>query len=110
MEDSILLSIKSLLGPDSDYEAFDNDIVLFINSAFATLTQLGVGPVNGFRISGSDETWSDFLGSAEDLESVKSYVYMKTRLAFDPPTSSSVLNSFEEACKEYEWRLNVAVD
>lgn len=110
MEDSILLSIKSLLGPDSDYEVFDNDIVLFINSAIATLTQLGVGPSSGFRITGPDESWGDFLGEAEDLESVKSYIYMKTRMAFDPPTSSFVMTSFENACKEYEWRLNVAVD
>lgn len=110
METSILLTIKKLLGPDADYTVFDQDIIVFINSALATLTQLGVGPSDGFRISGTTETWSDFIGEAEDLESLKEYIYMKVRIAFDPPASSSVLSAYQEACKEYEWRLNVAVD
>lgn len=110
METSILTSIKGLLGPDADYEVFDQDIIIFINSALATLTQLGVGPSNGFRITGATETWSDFIGEAQDLDSVKSYIYMKVKMAFDPPANGSVLNAYEEACKEYEWRLNVAVD
>ena len=111
MEDSILLSIKALLGPDADYQVFDQDIIIFINSALATLCQLGVGPSEGFEITGDSETWDDYLG--EDfrrLNSVKTYIYMKVRLAFDPPTSSSVLDAYEESCKEFEWRLNVAVD
>lgn len=107
---SILSSIKSLLGPDSDYDVFDQDIIVFINSAIATLTQLGVGPSDGFRITGNSETWGDFLGDSLDLESVKSYIYMKVKIAFDPPSSSSVLSAYQEACKEFEWRLNVAVD
>lgn len=110
MEDSILRSIKGLLGPDDDYDVFDQDIIILINAAFSTLTQLGLGPVGGFRITGYDETWQDFLGDASDLESVKTYIYMKVKIAFDPPTSSFVLSAYQEACKEYEWRLNVAVD
>lgn len=110
MEDSILRSIKGLLGPDDDYDVFDQDIIILINAAFSTLTQLGLGPVGGFRITGYDETWQDFLGDASDLESVKTYIYMKVKMAFDPPTSSFVLSAYQEACKEYEWRLNVAVD
>lgn len=110
MEDSILRSIKGLLGPDDDYDVFDQDIIIFINAAFSTLTQLGLGPSNGFRITGCDETWQDFLGDASDLESVKTYIFMKVKMAFDPPTSSFVLSAYQEACKEYEWRLNVAVD
>lgn len=110
MEDSIFKTIKSLLGPDADYEVFDQDIMIFINGAISTLTQLGLGPSKGFRVTGDGETWSDFLGDYEDLESVKSYIYMKVKLIFDPPANSTVMNSYQEACKELEWRLNVAVD
>ena len=108
MEDSIFESIKALLGPDSSYDAFDQDILIHINSAISVLTQLGVGPFDGFTVTGSEETWQDFLG--EDLTSlqmVKTYIYMKVRIAFDAPTNSSVLNAFKEACQEYEWRMNV---
>ena len=110
MEQSILKSIKALLGPDADYEEFDQDIIIFINSAISTLTQLGVGPSEGFRITGPNETWTSFIGDAVDLESVKQYIYMKVRIAFDPPTSSFVLSAYQDTCKELEWRLNVAVD
>ena len=110
VEESIFKTIKSLLGPDADYDAFDQDILIFINGTLATLTQLGIGPPEGFRITGETETWSDLLGDYKDLESVKTYIYMKVRLVFDPPSNSSVMNAFEEACKEFEWRLNVAVD
>lgn len=110
MEDSILRSIKGLLGPDADYTEFDQDIIIFINAAFSTLTQLGLGPSEGFRITGYDEEWQDFLGDAKDLDSTKAYIFMKVKMAFDPPTSSFVLSAYQEACKEYEWRLNVAVD
>lgn len=110
VENSIFRTIKSLLGPDANYDVYDNDILIFINSALATLTQLGIGPPTGFRITGERETWQDLLGDYEDLDSVKSYIYMKVRLVFDPPSNSTVLNAFQEACKEYEWRLNVTVD
>lgn len=111
MEDSILKSIRGLLGPDSDYDVFDPDLIIFINGAFSTLTQLGVGPSNGFRITGEDEKWSDFLGSERlDLDSVKTYIYLKVKIVFDPPANSSLMSNYEQMCKELEWRLNVAVD
>lgn len=110
LDNSILGTIKSLLGPDANYDVFDTDIIVFINSALATLTQLGVGPANGFRISGGYETWEDFIGNANDLDFVKEYIYLRTRIGFDPPANSSVLDAYKEAIKELEWRLNVAVD
>ena len=110
MDQSIFNSIKALLGPDADYDAFDQDIMIFINSALATLTQLGIGPDDGFRITGPNETWNDLLGDSKDLDSVKQYIYMKVKMAFDPPANSFVMTAYEEACKEFEWRLNVAVD
>lgn len=111
MEESILLSVKALLGADADYDVFDRDIVIFINSTIATLTQLGIGPSDGFEITGEEETWEDFLGEdMRRINSVKTYIFMKVRLAFDPPASSYVLSAYEDSCKEFEWRLNVAVD
>lgn len=110
VEQSILKTIKKLLGPDSDYNVFDQDILVFINSAIATLTQVGVGPSEGFRITGETETWDDFIGDDERIDFVKDYVFMKVKLMFDPPTSSSVLSAYQELCKELEWRLNVSTD
>lgn len=110
MEDSILNTIKAMLGPDSSYDVFDTDIMIHINTAFSFLTQLGVGPSNGFKITGDSETWGQFLGEALDLESVKTYIYLKVKMLFDPPASSFVMKAMEDTCKEIEWRLNVAVD
>lgn len=110
MDENIFDSIKTLLGPDASYDVFDTEIVIHINTALSVLTQLGVGPAEGFMVVGADETWGDFIGDDKVLNMVKSYVYMKVKMAFDPPISSSVLSAYQEACKEYEWRLNVAVD
>ena len=110
MGDSILDSIKKMLGIDSEYDVFDADIIICINSALFTLMQLGVGPDSGFSITGDSETWNDFLGDFSDLESVKLYVYMKTKIAFDPPQNSTVLKAYNESCSEYEWRLTVQID
>ena len=110
MEESIFESIKSLLGPDASYDVFDQDILIHINTAISVLTQLGVGPATGFMVTGPDETWQDFIGDDKTLQMVKSYIYMKVKMIFDPPTNSSVLKAYEEACKEYEWRINVEVD
>ena len=106
--DSILTSIKKLLGISEDYEHFDQDIIMHINSVFMILTQMGVGPAEGFRIEDDSTTWSDFTSDLKVLESVKSYMYLKVRLLFDPPTSSSVLDSTNRLISELEWRLNVA--
>lgn len=108
--ESILTSIKKLLHVGEDYTHFDADITIHINSAFSTLHQLGVGPTDGFHISGVEETWFDFLGNDKIFESVKSYVYLKVSLLFDPPTSSAVLAARERMISEYEWRFTVASD
>ena len=111
MDNSILNTIKAMLGPDPSYEVFDTEIIIHINTAFSTLAQLGVGPAKGFRITGPDETWDDFISDGSiDLESVKTYIYCKVKMIFDPPSNSFVMKAMEENCKEIEWRLNVAVD
>lgn len=109
-ENSILISIKKLLGIDKDYVQFDQDIIININSALMSLMQLGVGPQSGFKISGEEETWNDFIGERMDLESVKTYIYLKVRLTFDPPQSSYLIENIKEQLKEIEWRLNFQVE
>lgn len=108
--ESILNSIKKLLGISEDYDYFDSDIIMHINSVFATLTQLGVGPEKGFSINDESEKWEDFLPEERMLHSVKSYMFMKVKLMFDPPLSSAVIECTKEQIKELEWRLQVAVD
>ncbi len=111
ISESILTSIKKLLGIDENYTHFDADIVMHINSVFSILTQMGVGPANGFSISGKDETWSAFITDKPNIFSlVKSYVYMKVRLLFDPPLSSAAIESINWQISEFEWRLFVAAD
>ena len=108
--ESILDSIKKMLGPSADYKQFDPDIIIHINSAFMVLRQLGVGPTEGFSITDNEAVWTDFTSDINKLGLVKSYIYLKVRLIFDPPTNSTVIKSYEELIKEYEWRLNVEVD
>lgn len=108
--DSILTSIKKLLGIEEGYEHFDADIIIGINSAIMALTQLGVGPSAGFMITSKIEAWSDFIGDRIDLQAVKSYVYLKTKLIFDPPTNSFMNDAIDRQLKEFEWRLNIQAD
>lgn len=109
--DSILTSIKKLLGLEEDYEHFDPEIIIHINSAFNVCFQLGVGPQDKqFMIFDKSSVWSDFINDARAIEMVKTYIYLKVRLVFDPPSSAFVLTSFESQIKELEWRLNVQVD
>lgn len=108
--DSILTSIKKLLGMTEDYTHFDADLIMHINSAFMILHQLGVGPSKRFAITGAYETWNEFMEEEESLDAVKTYIYQKVKLVFDPPTSSSVLASNERITSELEWRLNVAAE
>lgn len=109
--DSILTSIKKLLGIAEEYEHFDKDIIMHINSVFMILTQLGVGPSKGFMITDSAASWDDFLPEdSGKLEAVKTYMYMKVKLMFDPPLTSAVMESMTRMINELEWRLNVAVD
>mgnify|MGYP001002636204 FL=1 len=105
MEQSILKTIKQLIGCPDDFEQFDLDLTIHINSAFATLTHLGVGPKEGYRITGVNNVWSEFEEDTQKLSLIKDYVYIKTRLLFDPPTSSSLMDSLKEQLKEMEWRL-----
>ena len=106
MTNSILDSTKKNLGIAADYTAFDQDILMHINSAFSTLNQLGIGPVDGFMIEDETAVWDDFLLSDLRLNSVKTYVYLSVRLLFDPPPTSFTLSALTEQKKELEWRLN----
>ena len=107
MEESILKTIKQLIGCPYDFEQFDLDLTIHINSASATLTHLGVGPKEGYRITGVDNKWSEFEEDSQKLSLIKDYVYIKTRLLFDPPTSSALMDSLKEQLKEMEWRLYI---
>lgn len=105
--ESILTSIKKLLGIDQDYDHFDNDIIMHINGVLMTLNQIGIGPVEGFSITSDAETWGNFLGEYTNLEAVKTYVHLKVRMVFDPPSSSAVMESMKRQADEYEWRLQL---
>ena len=107
--ESILTSIKKLLGITEEYEHFDADIIMHINSVFMILTQLGVGPSEGFSIKDKTTTWNEFV-SGNQLESVKSYMHMKVKLMFDPPLSSAVMECMNRMISEFEWRLNIAAE
>lgn len=108
--ESILTSVKKLLGIVEEYEHFDQDIIIHINSALFTLKQIGVGPSEGFTISDKNAKWTDFVSDIHKIEPVKSYVYYKVRLAFDPPANSSVMESMRNQLSEYEWRLWVETE
>lgn len=109
--ESILVSIKKMLGIDKDYDHFDPEIIIHINSVLMVLEQLGVGPEEGFFITGNDEVWSVFLGKhLKHIEAVKTYVYLKVRLIFDPPTTSFLIDAITRQITELEWRLNVKAE
>lgn len=108
--ESILTSIKKLLGIEEDYDCFDGDIMLHINGALSTLHQLGVGPAEGFSIEDASKTWDDFIPNSPKLNSVKTLVYLRVRLVFDPPTNSSLLTALSNYANELEWRLKVAAE
>ena len=108
--DSILNSIKKLLGVSQDYDVFDQDIIMHINSAFMILQQLGAGPKTPFMITDAEDKWTDFLGTGKGLELIKSYIYMRVRLMFDPPTTSFALDAINKQIQEFEWRINIQVD
>ena len=109
--DSILDSIKKLLGIMPDYTQFDADIIMHINSVFFTLYEVGVGPAAGFHINDATTTWNEYIDDNDTLLSaVKIYVYQKVRLAFDPPSNSALLEALKASIQELEWRMNVMVD
>lgn len=104
--ESILTSIKLLLGITEDYEAFDQQIIAHINSVFMILTQLGVGPPEGFIITSKIDTWNEFISDEKKMQLVKSYTYLKVKMLFDPPLTSAVMDSTNRMINEFEWRLN----
>lgn len=106
---SILTSIKKLLGPEEEDVHFDTDIIIHINTVFMALNQIGVGPETGFSISDKSKTWADYLGASINIEAVKTYMYLKVRLMFDPPTSSPLIEAMERQIGELEWRIAAQV-
>lgn len=109
--ESILTSIKQMLGIAKDYTHFDPDIIMHINSVFMTLTQLGVGPSQGFYIEDDTTEWIEFIPDMVKLQAVKTYMYLKVRLVFDSASlGSATLAAYERQIQELEWRLNAAVE
>lgn len=107
MTTSILTSIKKILGIGETDTSFDTDVIIHINSVFSTLNQLGLGPEEGFMIEDATATWDAFFGSDPRLSAVKTYVYLRVRLLFDPPSTSYLIEAMQSQSKELEWRLNV---
>jgi hypothetical protein len=110
MKDSILLSVKKMLGLTEEYDAFDLDIITHINSVFTILTQIGVGPSNGFMIEDKTAIWTNFIKDMSLYHLVKSYMVLKVRLLFDPPISSAALEYCKTQANEYEWRLKTMAE
>jgi len=108
--ESILTSIKKLLGIAEEYTHFDADLIIHINSVLSILTQIGVGPAEGFSIKDKSSVWEDFVPENSKWELIKSYTYMKVKLLFDPPLSSAVIESTNRIISELEWRIQVAAD
>jgi hypothetical protein len=105
--ESILDSTKKVLGLDEANTDFDVDIIMHINTAFSTLNQLGVGPDEGFAIEDASAVWSDFLMDVLPLNNVKTYVCLRVRMLFDPPTNSFTIDAMRKQIEELEWRINV---
>lgn len=108
--ESILASIKKLIGYDEADDSFDTDLIMHINSVLAILRQLGVGPSEGFRIKDESTTWDEFIPEEQFLDDVKTFVYLKVRLIFDPPQSSAMMDAMNRMLSELEWRINVAAE
>ena len=106
MDTSILQSIKKILGIPEDYEAFDLDVITHINSAFSTLTQLGVGPAVGFAIEDDSAVWSDFIADDMQYNQAKTYIFLRVKQLFDPPSTSYLISAFDKQIQELEWRMN----
>lgn len=107
--DSVLNSIKKLLGIQESYTIFDADLIMHINSTFAMLNQIGIGPKEGFMIEDSYTTWDEYITQANE-SMVKSYIYLKVRLLFDPPSNNSLTESINRQLSELEWRLYLEGD
>lgn len=107
--ESILTSIKKMLGIGEEYAHFDADIIFHINSALMTLSQLGVGQED-FYITTDEQLWADYLGESKKLEAVKSYIYLRVKMLFDPPANSTLVEAMKQQIAEFEWRLNVQAE
>lgn len=105
--DSVLTSVKKVLGIDEEYEHFDVDILMHINSVLMTLEQLGIDNAYGQPVVNKETQWTDIIENLLRLEAVKTYVCLKVKMIFDPPTSSAVIESYDKTIRELEWRLNV---
>jgi hypothetical protein len=112
VEDSILLTIKQMLGGlDPTYDSeFDLDIITHINASLATLTQVGVGPKEGFEITDDTATWHDYIGDDKRLNFIKRYIYADVKYSFDPPRTSFAFDAIEKQKEELLWRINIQVD
>ena len=110
--ESILTSIKKLLGIEEEYEQFDPDIIMHINTVFRLLKRMGVGPTKGFSIQDDTAVWTDFVddNTDESLDDVKTYIYLKVKMIFDPPTNSAHMEAMKENIKELEWTLHFGAD
>lgn len=108
--ESILTSIKKVLGIYEEDISFDMDIIMHINTVFMILRQMGIGPSEGYSITGSYDTWNDYLEDTSLIESVKTYVALRVRQIFDPPASSAIMEAMNRTISELEWRLNAQVD
>ena len=108
MTDSIVVTIKKMLGLDDEYTPFDADVIVHINTAIMTLTQMGVGPKEGYEVHDYDQTWTDFLGDmVKMLGAVKTYIYLQVKMVFDPPNNSFVMDAYKQQCEQLLFRLNV---
>ena len=108
--DSILTSVKKMLGIAEEYDHFDADLIMHINSVLTILGQLGVGPDEGFFIEDDEAEWTDFMPDMSNLQFIKTYVYQKVKLLFDPPQSASAIEALNRSISELEWRINAQVD
>lgn len=108
--ESILTSIKQMLGPSAEQTHFDPDIIMHINSAMLDLTQIGIGPWEGFTIDSDEAVWSDFISDRKDYEAVKTYVYLNVKLVFDPPASSTIVEAYQRQADKILWRLQRAAE
>lgn len=106
--ESILTSIKKMLGISSDNTDFDTDIIIHINTVFGILNELGVGPSSGYMITDANNTWDEYgISDDNNLNAVKSYMYLKVKMLFDPPITSAIQNANTQLINELEWRLNI---
>ena len=105
--DSILDSVKKMIGPSVDYTVFDDDLIMIINAVFNILKQLGIGPAGGYQIESKDDLWTDFMPTGPKLNMIKTYMYAKVRLIFDPPQNSTISQALKDVVNEVEFRANI---